>query len=128
MATTQISWCAAQTILNAVDMSDGDGAGANGGCFCLGSQNFPGCMVQVFADFSGGTTDNLRTQVFHSVDGTNVDTVPLTQFDLTGGADKRISFPLEHVFWFRVDCSMTGTPSDKGVVTVQVLPWEYTSA
>lgn len=125
MATTNISFCAAQTIISAADVSDGDAVG----CFCLGALGHPGGVVDIVWDPSNGVTDNLRVKVRGSVDGTTVDNVPVTNFEITVNAtDPHASFQIEKLYWFQLDLTLSGTPSDQGLVTAKVMPWEFTSA
>jgi hypothetical protein len=133
MATISKNWAALQELYktNYYGGSDADVGGTEQTSSDIdletGGHEGAHCFLEYYP--SGGT-DDLKVKVYASLDGTNYDTVPLTEFTVDNpGAttEGQLSFVVKDVAHFRVGLVRDGS-TDTYDIQLTCQKWNYTSS
>jgi len=106
-----------------------DASAGGVGDISFGAQGIWGAHVQVSWDTSAGQTAALGVNVFGSADGTLLDTIAITQYQMPVVVSSQVisSFILEDLYHAEISCKTVGGVS-AGDVSVSYSAWDYTSA
>ncbi len=109
-----------------------DASSGGKGDISLGAMQYEGAHIQVKWDVSGGNTASLTTKVFGSEDATEIDTLPLFQYDITPvvSSTNRASFVIKDLYYFEISCKVytTGADVSGGDISVSYDAWCWSSA
>jgi len=107
----------AVTIMNGVSVTTGSNSSD------VDMTRRTGAHVTVEADFPGSPVDDLTVQLQGSLDGSNYDDVPVSEFDIDNATDpSQISLIVEKLAHFRIRCFRTGS-TDTITVTIKHMLW-----